>query len=51
MLVWEHGAFEHDKGADATWDKLTISTMPGKYYGGHSPCAVNANYPLCGTWM
>ena len=49
LMVWENGGFEksiHEGGRLGP----NRSTIAGKYYGGHRPCTVKDNYPICGDW-
>ena len=46
LMVWEDGGSEYNK-SEHSWH----STVAGKYYGGHSPCADEDNFPVCGDWM
>ena len=43
MIVWQDGG-----RADDTEGQL--STVAGKYYGGHSPCYGVDNFQDCGVW-
>ena len=45
MIVWQDGGF-----ADDTYNGQSISTVAGKYYGGHSPCKDLDNFQDCGVW-
>jgi len=45
MIVWQDGGF-----ADDTYNGQSISTVAGKYYGGHLPCKDLDNFQECGVW-
>ena len=44
LVVWEDGSSEYGQ------EYGPYTTKAGKYYGGHSPCELGDNYPLCGVW-
>jgi len=44
LMVWENGAKDQASGG------ADYQTVAGSYYGGHSPCTVGWNLPLCGDW-
>ena len=46
MIVWQDGGCE----TDSKCQQYSVSTVAGKYYGGHSPCAWGDNYRDCGVW-
>ena len=48
LLVWDDG--EDDKSKGDSGDQQGLSTKAGSYYGGHTPCTVGDNFPLCGQW-
>ena len=53
LMVWEDGGSEYNKG-EYSAEHHESSTVAGKYYGGHSPCAVYDDvddFPVCGDWM
>ena len=52
MLVWEDGGYEYNKGTQqGLYQTDDPSTVAGKFYGGHEPCEIGNNYPLCGDWI
>ena len=50
--MWQDGGIEKMEGdvGYELYENLHVSTKPGKYYGGHNPCEIANNYPLCGDW-
>ena len=49
LVVWKDGAHEWPAGHSGYYG-IQISTMAGRYYGGHQPCKEKDNFPLCGEW-
>ena len=47
LLVWEDGADDIGKWMS---EGKSYSTKAGKYYGGHTPCNEEDNFPTCGQW-
>ena len=46
LIVWQDGGCESDLLCQQ-WP--TISTVAGRYYGGHLPCSLD-NHQYCGVW-